>query len=98
MTEPARRRPRTRPPAGSQAPAQGGSEAAPALGRNPFGLVIGGALVLIGVVIAVAFATGTGDDLPWGAIIGLLAVLAFAWVAGRRRRRTIADDDADDEP
>lgn len=43
-------------------------------------------LVVVLGVVAVAAATGTADDLPWGAIIGVLAIMAFAYLAGRRRR------------
>ena len=88
-----RRRPRARPPA-----APGTAPAVPpdaGLGRrrNPFALVVWVALALVAGVIVVAFATGTADELPWGAIIGVLAVLAFAYVAGRRRGRIAAGDD-----
>ena len=54
------------------------------------------ALVIVAVVIVVAFATGTADDLPWGAIIGVLVVLAFAF--GVARRRAALREDEDDAP
>ncbi len=64
----------------------------PARGRHPFRtfLLVGVALV-VGVIV-VAVATGTADDLPWGAIIGVLVVMAFAYVAGRRRIPPREDD------
>jgi MYXO-CTERM domain-containing protein len=43
-------------------------------------------------VIVVAAATGTADDLPWGAIIGVLVVMALAYAAGRRRIPPREDD------
>jgi LPXTG-motif cell wall-anchored protein len=91
-----RRRPRARPPAPAEshqdAP-RSAAEDAPAARRNPFGIVWWAAAVIVVAVIVVAFATGTADELPWGAIIGVLAVLAFAYVAGRRRRMALRDED-----
>ncbi|MEZ0285761.1 MAG: hypothetical protein ACAH79_11065 [Thermoleophilia bacterium] len=99
MDEPPRRRPRAGPPAPADPPASApgeDEEGAPARGRNLFGLVGWAALVIVAVVIVVAFATGTADDLPWGAIIGVLVVLVFAfWVA---RRRAALREDEDDAP
>jgi hypothetical protein len=51
-----------------------------------------GALVIV-VVVAVAFATGSSDDLPWGAIIGVLVIMAVAWVVGRRHALPADDDE-----
>lgn len=51
---------------------------------------------LIVLVILVALATGTADDLPWGAIIMAALVLAFGWVTARRRTRALAQLDDDD--
>ena len=96
MEEPPRRRPRAGPPAPADPPAAGPAEDeedAPARGRNPFGLVGGFALAVVVVVIVVAFATGTADDLPWGAIIGVLVVLAFALAVARRRSSLRGDED-----
>jgi hypothetical protein len=84
-----RRRPRARPPAPEAPPA-----AVPRRG-TAFGVVWWAALAVVLGVVVVAFATGTADDLPWGAIIGVLAVLAFAWVA-MRRRAALAGDEEDD--
>ncbi len=44
-------------------------------------------------MIVVAFATGTADELPWGAIIGVLLVLAFAFAVARRRAVLRGDED-----
>jgi YVTN family beta-propeller protein len=95
---PSRRRPRARPRAPAESPAApaGEGEDAPARGRTPFGLVGVTALLVVVVVIVVAFATGTADDLPWGAIIGVLVVLAFALVVARRR--AALHDDEDETP
>ena len=81
-----RRRPRSRAPETAQPPRS------PARRSHPFRpiLLIGLALV-VGVVV-VAAATGTADDLPWGAIIGVLVVMALAYVAGRRRIPPSEDD------
>lgn len=91
-----RRRPRARPAAPAEShqdPPLPAAEDAPAARRNPFGIVWWAALVVVAAVVVVAFATGTADDLPWGAVIGVLAVLAFAYVAGRRRRMALGDED-----
>ncbi|HSJ73948.1 MAG TPA: hypothetical protein VK904_06495 [Miltoncostaeaceae bacterium] len=82
-----RRRPRARPPAPAEPPGAapaGGERAAPRRSRA-FGVIWWAALAVVVGVVVVAVATGTADDLPWGAIIGVLAVLAFASVAMRRR-------------
>ena len=73
------------------------ADAAPAPPPRPraFGVVWWAALIVVVGVVLIAFATGTADDLPWGAIIGVLAVLAFAWVA--MRRRAALRDGEDDE-
>lgn len=57
-------------------------------------MLIAGAIMIVGVLI-VALATGTTDELPWGAIIGVAAVMVFAFVAGRRRARAFG---AEEEP
>ena len=49
--------------------------------------------MIVAVVIVVAFATGTADDLPWGAIIGVFVVLAFAFGVARRRAARRGDED-----
>jgi hypothetical protein len=90
MDEPTRRRPRAGPPAPAEPPAAPAEdeEGAPARRRrNPF------ALVAVAAVIVVAFTTGTEDDLPWGAIIGVLVVLAFAYAVARRRAALRDDED-----
>jgi hypothetical protein len=96
MEEPSRRRPRARPPAPADPPADPPVEQpedAPVRGRSPFGLIGGAALLVVVAVIVVAFATGTADDLPWGAIIGVLLVLAFAFAVARRRAVLRGDED-----
>jgi LPXTG-motif cell wall-anchored protein len=91
-----RRRPRTGPPGPAEEPAAGGRESPGPRAGNRFTplIAIGAAVVL--AVVAIAFATGTADDLPWGAIIGVLVLIAFAWIAGRRRR--IPPETDGDEP
>jgi peptidoglycan/LPS O-acetylase OafA/YrhL len=95
MEEPSRRRPRARPPAAADPPNAPDEDAqdAPVRGRSPFGVIGAAALVVVVAVIVVAFATGTADDLPWGAIIGVLVVLAFAFAVARRRAALRADED-----
>lgn len=61
-------------------------------GRHPYRTVLRIGLALVVAVIAVAAATGTTDDLPRGAIIGVLVVMAFAGLAGRGRRIPPEDD------
>ena len=94
--DPPRRRPRARPPAPAEPPASPvpvGDETPARRRRNPFGVVGWAALAVVVVVITVAFATGTADDLPWGAIIGVLVVLAFAFAVARRRAAMRDDED-----
>jgi hypothetical protein len=94
MDEPTRRRPRAQPPApaGGTPPGEP-SGPGPTARRSPFGIVGLAALVVVVVVIVVAFATGTSDDLPWGAIIGVLIILAVAWGIGRRRAALREEED-----
>lgn len=91
MDGPSRRAPRTRPPgppsAGPEGP--GGTGGA---GRHPFRGVLIAATVLVVGVVAVAFATGTADDLPWGAIAGIAVIMIVAYVVGGRRRMPPGDD------
>jgi LPXTG-motif cell wall-anchored protein len=64
-----------------------------AFAPNAFrGVLIAGTVLIVGA-IGVALATGTADELPWGAIIGVLAIMAFAFVAGRRRARAFGPED-----
>ena len=95
MDESSRRRPRARPPVPAEPPAAGPGEhqSAPVRRRTPFGLIGWAALVVVVAVIVVAFATGTADELPWGAIIGVLLVLAFAFAVARRRAVLRGDED-----
>jgi hypothetical protein len=89
-----RRRPRPRPPAPPEpAGAEPGEADAPPRRAPAFAVVWWAALAIVAVVVLVAFATGTADDLPWGAIIGVLVVMAFAYAAGRRRRLPPGDDE-----
>jgi hypothetical protein len=98
---PHRRRPRSRPPGPAEPPGPAAdrghpvepADEPPARGRNPFGLILVLGAVAIVAVIVVAAATGTVDDLPWGAIVGVAVVMAFAYAAARRRRIP-PDDDA----
>ena len=96
--DPPRRRPRAQPPVPAEPPAApaGQQQGARARRRNPFGIVGWAALAIVAVVIVAAFATGTEDDLPWGAIIGVLVVLVFAF--GVARRRAALREDEDDAP
>lgn len=56
--------------------------------RRPTAVLVGAAgAAVVGVVIVVAFLTGTADDLPWGAVIGIGVVLAAMALTSRRRRR-----------
>jgi LPXTG-motif cell wall-anchored protein len=81
-----RRRPRTGPPRPPGALAAEERERPARLPGNRFTPLIAIGAAVVVVVVAIAFATGTADDLPWGAIIGVLVLIIFAWVAGRRRR------------
>ena len=49
------------------------------------------------VVVAVAFLTGTSDDLPWGALIGVVVILGAMGVTARRRERRMRDAFPDDD-
>jgi LPXTG-motif cell wall-anchored protein len=92
MDEPTRRRPRSRPPAPPGPPGEPPGEG-PFARRSPFGIIGLVALVVVVAVVVVAFATGTSDDLPWGAIIGVLLILAVAWGIGRRRAALHREED-----
>lgn len=87
--------PRRRPP---PAPRPDPSLPPKAGSRRPFapnafrGVLIAGAVLVVGVIVT-ALATGTADQLPWGAIIGVVAIMAFAFVAGRRRAREFGPED-----
>ena len=97
MTSPGRRR---RPPQRRARDESAGAEPARPSGRrsvgpNAFrGVLIAGAIMIVGVLV-IALATGTTDQLPWGAIIGVVAVMVFAFIAGRRRARAFG---AEEEP
>jgi LPXTG-motif cell wall-anchored protein len=92
-----RRRPRPRPPAPPEpAGAEPGEADAPPRRAPAFAVVWWAALAIVAVVVLVAFATGTADDLPWGAIIGVVVVLGFAWIALRRRAALAEEDDGPD--
>jgi hypothetical protein len=81
MDEPSRRRPRARPPAGpGEVP-----DPAPARRRPAFVRVAWIALAAVAAVVAVALLTGTADDLPWGAVVGVVVIAAIALVVDRRR-------------
>ena len=82
-----RRRPRGRAPESAPPPPR-----SPARGSHPFRPILLIGLGLVVGVVVVAAATGTADDLPWGAIIGVLVVMALAYVAGRRRIPPSEDD------
>lgn len=86
-----RRRPPTPPPAGD-AP-----EGAKPAGSGPFRLIVRGGLILVVAVVAIAFATGTADDLPWGALIGVVVLLGAMLVNARRRERRMREAFPDDE-
>jgi hypothetical protein len=92
--DPPRRR-RPRPPAAPSEPAAAPAEEREARvgGRSPFGLIGWTAFAVVVAVIVVAFATGTADELPWGAIIGVLVVLAFALAVARRRAAARGDEE-----
>ncbi len=68
-------------------------------GRLPtFALVGIAGAVLTAVVIVVAFLTGTADDLPWGAIIGIGILLVAMVFVSRRRRRQMERAMEEDRP
>ena len=48
-------------------------------------------------VIVVAVLTGTADDLPWGALIGIGIVLVVMAAGARRRRRRMDEAFGDDD-
>jgi hypothetical protein len=84
-----RRRPRPRPPAPPEpAGAEPGEADAPPRRAPAFAVVWWAALAIVAVVVLVAFATGTADDLPWGAIIGVLVLVGAMLLADRGRRRS----------
>ncbi len=58
------------------------------------GVLILGSVMIIGV-FAIALITGTTDELPWGAIIGVLLIMGCAFVIGRRRSRALGPDGED---
>lgn len=91
MPSPPRRRPPGPPPAADAPP-----DVSPA-GRGPFPLIVGGGLVLVVVVVAIAFLTGTSDDLPWGALIGVVIILGAMGLTMRRRERRMRDAFPDDD-
>jgi LPXTG-motif cell wall-anchored protein len=60
--------------------------------RRPTAVVVGAVgAVVVAAVIVVAVLTGTADDLPWGALIGIGIVLVLMAVTARRRRRRMDD-------
>ncbi|WP_217922980.1 LPXTG cell wall anchor domain-containing protein [Miltoncostaea oceani] len=94
METPNRRRPPPRPP-GEPPPARPRTPRWAA--RGPVTTIASvGALVVV-VVVVVAFATGTADDLPWGAIIGVVVVLGAMVLTARRRERMLRDAFPEDD-
>lgn len=91
MTPSRRRRPPGPPPAA------GAPRDTPPSGGGPFRLIVGAGLILVVVVVAVAFLTGTSDDLPWGALIGVAVILGAMGLTARRRERRMRDAFPDDE-
>ncbi len=85
-----RRRPPTPPPSGSV-------PRAPREGSGPFRMILAAGLALVVVVVAIAFITGTADDLPWGALIGVVVLLGAMAVTARRRERRMREAFPDDE-
>ncbi len=86
--------PRRRPPP----PPSGGQPAGGAPSRpRPFRLILPAGLALVVLVVAIAFITGTADDLPWGALIGVVVLLGAMAVTGRRRERRMREAFPDDE-
>lgn len=90
MPSPSRRRPATPPP-------ERGPARPAARGPGPFRLIAGVGVVVIAVVVVVAFATGTAGDLPWGALAGVVVILAAMVLTARRRERALRDAFPDDE-
>lgn len=95
MDTPRRRQPPERPPAPPPPDDPPARRAGPPLASIP--VFAGIALVAVFVVIGVAVATGTADQLPWGAIAGVVLILAVMVVTARRRARSIRDAFPDDE-
>jgi LPXTG-motif cell wall-anchored protein len=94
METPNRRRPPPRPP-GDPPPERPRTPRWAA--RGPVTTIASvGALVVVCVVV-VAFATGTADDLPWGAIIGVVVVLGAMVLTARRRERMLRDAFPEDD-
>ncbi|MGZ8619969.1 MAG: LPXTG cell wall anchor domain-containing protein [Actinomycetota bacterium] len=94
METPNRRRPPPRTPGGDP-PARPSTPRWAA--RGPVSTIAAvGALVVL-VVVVVAFATGTADDLPWGALIGVLVVLGAMVLTARRRERMMRDAFPEDD-
>ena len=90
--------PRRRPPSPPPAPPAGEPAVEPAAaGAGPFRLIALGGGALIVVVVAVAFLTGTADDLPWGALIGVVILLGAMLVTARRRERRMRDAFPEDD-
>ncbi|HZJ28503.1 MAG TPA: hypothetical protein VFD37_00775, partial [Solirubrobacterales bacterium] len=80
------------------APPSGGQPAGGAPSRpRPFRLILPAGLALVVLVVAIAFITGTADDLPWGALIGVVVLLGAMAVTGRRRERRMREAFPDDE-
>jgi LPXTG-motif cell wall-anchored protein len=100
METPRRRRPPARrgasSPTGSDAPAEP-APGARAGGFGPVRLIAGVGALVVAAVIAVAAATGTADDLPWGAIVGVVVILGAMVLTSRRRERRMRDAFPDDE-
>lgn len=88
--------PRRRPPSPPPDPDDPVADATPTRG-GPFQLIAAGGAVVIVAVVAIAFLTGTADDLPWGALIGVLVLLGAMLAAARRRERRMREAFPDDE-
>jgi hypothetical protein len=87
MDDRSRRRPRARPPA----PAATVPDRGPPPRRPAFVRVAWIALAAVAAVVVVALLTGTADDLPWAAVIGVVIIAGIALVLERRRPR-LPDD------
>ncbi len=88
-----RRRP---PPSPDHGPDRG--PATPAVsGLSPFRLISRLGLAAVVVVVAIAFATGTAADLPWGALAGFVVIFGAMFLTARRRDRALRDAFPDDE-
>lgn len=88
--------PRRRPPSPPPAPDEPAAESARP-GGGPFRLIALGGIALIVVVVTIAFLTGTADDLPWGALIGVVILLGAMLVTARRRERRMRGAFPDDD-